>query len=106
MGLRNISRTTEERDATRKRFGIAQDAGTPIPDPDDEYGEGWHPAEKPEEGDTGTVEKKLQVQRELRGILWDAADLIDGSVAPSRETSLALTKLEEALMWAGKGIFS
>lgn len=90
MGLRQISRTAEEQNALIKRFGIAQDPAE----------------EKPEEGDTGTIEQKLQVQRDLREAVYKAAMILDHDVAPSREASLALTKLEEALMWAGKAIFS
>lgn len=90
MGLRQISRTAEEQNALIKRFGIAQD-----------------PAEdKPEEGDTGTIEQKLQTQRDLREAIYKVALIVDTGIEPSREASLALTKLEEALMWAGKAIFS
>lgn len=40
----------------------------------------------------------------LRDQAHDLAKLIVGSSAPSREQSLALTKLEEAIMWANAGI--
>lgn len=106
MGLRQISRTAEEQNALIKRFGIAQDVGTPIPDPDSEYGEGWHPAERPEEGDTGTIEQKLQVQRDLRAAIYKAAMILDTNVAPGPASAQALIHLEAALMWGGKEIFS
>lgn len=48
---------------------------------------------------------QLANQREIRARIEAAAASIEGSAAPSREQSLALTKLEEALMWAGKAIF-
>lgn len=90
MGLRQISRTTEERDALRQRFGIAQDLTE----------------EKPEEGDTGTMEQKLEVQRELREVIYEAALVIDTDVAPGPASAQALIHLEAALMWGSKEIFS
>lgn len=91
MALRRISRTVEEQNALLKRFGIAQDTL----------------GDKPEEtADFGTIQEKQEAQRDLRDLIVRTATLIDYSVAPSREASLALTKLEEALMWAGKAIFS
>lgn len=85
MALRLISRTTEEQNALNKRFGIAQDA--PTIDPADR-------------------EAQLNSQRDIREKIAAAALILDIDVADSREKSLALTKLEEALMWAGKAIFS
>ena len=43
----------------------------------------------------------LLVARECFSIIYDEIDL---KCKPSRETSLALTKLEEAQFWAIKGI--
>lgn len=63
------------------RFGIAQDAP---------------PAD---------IEERQRVQKELRNIIADAGTYLSENVAEGREASLALTKLEEALMWAGKAIF-
>jgi len=40
----------------------------------------------------------------VRGVLKQAHDTILATLPPSRERSLALTKLEEASMWASKGI--
>lgn len=90
MGLREISPTREERDQLRQRFGIAQDPTE----------------EKPEEGDTGTIERKLEAQRGLREAIYKAADLLGSEVAPGPAREQALTHLEAALMWGGKEIFS
>lgn len=43
------------------------------------------------------------VSRMVSGALY-LAHQIEGSVPDSREKSIALTKLEEALMWANAGI--
>lgn len=40
----------------------------------------------------------------IRSSFSNMYDVIDTNCKPSRETSLALTKLEEAQMWAIKGI--
>ena len=50
--------------------------------------------------------EELATQAHLRGALANIGHFIDGNIADSREKSLALTHLEEALMWAGKAIFS
>jgi len=42
--------------------------------------------------------------QEIRAKAKDLAHLIDGHCPPSRELSLALTKLEEAVMWANAAI--
>lgn len=49
---------------------------------------------------------QLANQAWVREAIESAAARIEGASAPSREQSLALTKLEEALMWSGKAIFS
>lgn len=64
------------------RFGIAQDA--PVPD---------------------DIEARQQVQIQVRSDIYIAAKTMSAQIAESRELSLALTHLEEALMWAGKAIF-
>ena len=64
------------------RFGIAQDA--PVPE---------------------DIEARQAVQRQVRQDIYIAAKLMADQIAPGRELSLALTHLEEALMWAGKAIF-
>jgi hypothetical protein len=61
------------------RFGIAQD-GKPSPE-------------------------QLELQASLRGSIAGVAIRLNREVADSREKSLALTRFEEALMWAGKAIF-
>lgn len=63
------------------RFTIAQDGQAPTPE-------------------------QLEAQRQVRASIEVAAAYITDAAAPSREHSLALTKLEEALMWAGKAIFA
>ncbi len=40
----------------------------------------------------------------LRGCAHDLAIMLMENVPPGRERSLALTKLEECIMWANKGI--
>lgn len=51
---------------------------------------------------TNEVQKqKIQAIRECFSDIYNA---IDGICEPGRETSLALTKLEEAQFWAIKGI--
>lgn len=65
------------------RFGIAQDA--PVPD---------------------DIKERQLAQVRLRAKIYDAAKFIASEVEPGREQSLAMTKLEEALLWAGKAIFA
>ena len=50
--------------------------------------------------------EQLELQAKLRQTIAVAASRINWTVEDSREKSLALTHLEEALMWAGKAIFS
>ena len=85
MALREISRTREEIAAIDARFGIAQDIVPELPE------------ERAE---------KLAVQAEVRGLIRQAAQVLDEGVTDSRLKSSALTHLEEALMWARKAIFS
>ena len=49
--------------------------------------------------------EQLQYQQRLRESIAELAIDINSHVEDSREKSLAITKLEEALMWAGKAIF-
>ena len=77
--LRTIPPTVEELEQVSSRFIIAQDSK-----PSDE---------------------QKQLQAELRGHIETVAAILAEEVEPSRELSLALTYLEEALMWAGKAIF-
>ena len=62
------------------RFLIAQDGGKP-------------------------TEDQLDAQREIRASIAEAGTRLQDLTEPSREQSLALTKLEEALLWAGRAIF-
>lgn len=48
-------------------------------------------------------EKKNRID-DVRNMFSDVYDFIETNCKPSRETSLALTKLEEAQFWAIKGI--
>lgn len=41
---------------------------------------------------------------DIRNMFSDVYDYIETNCKPSRETSLAITKLEEAQFWAVKGI--
>lgn len=50
-------------------------------------------------------EDQLAYQARLRSDISELAQDINESVEDSREKSLALTALEEALMWAGKAVF-
>lgn len=51
------------------------------------------------------TEEQLAAQKQIATVIADAGLLIEIKTKASREQSLALTKLEEALMWAGKAIF-
>jgi hypothetical protein len=51
------------------------------------------------------TEEQLTIQSAVRVMIVSTAERINTHVADSREKSLALTHLEEALMWAGKAIF-
>jgi hypothetical protein len=64
-------------------------------DPDLEKRFNFHPA--------NTKEKKEAHER-VRGICKDVAYFIKSNVPPGREQSLALTHLEEVMMWANAGI--
>ena len=77
--LRRIAPSGEELKDLRARFGIAQD-GEPAPE-------------------------ALSEQRIIRNRTALLAEHLVAEVEPSRELSLALTHLEEALMWAGKAVF-
>lgn len=50
-----------------------------------------------------TDEQKNRID-DVRNMFSDVYDFIETNCKPSRETSLAITKLEEAQMWAIKGI--
>lgn len=48
---------------------------------------------------------ELEVHSDVQDTIISAAVGIEEQIADGREKSLALTHLEEALMWAGKAIF-
>ena len=77
--LRRIAPSGGELQDVRARFGIAQD-GKPEPE-------------------------ALVIQAEIREMVAHLAEFLADEIEPSRELSLALTHLEEALMWAGKAVF-
>lgn len=56
--------------------------------------------------DSKPSQEQLDLQKSLRETFAGLAARINRDVADSREKSLALTHLEEALMWSGKAIFS
>lgn len=56
---------------------------------------GFHPA---------TTEEKQLEHGSVRDALLQAALFVDHKVPPGREKSLALTHLEDAMMWANAGI--
>lgn len=62
--------------------------------------------EKIENSFTYHAPKGTQPERyvALRDKAKELAHMINEHVLPSREQSLAITKLEEAVMWANKGI--
>ena len=49
--------------------------------------------------------EQLELQHDLRQDFAELAQKINVIIEDSREKSLAITKIEEALMWAGKAIF-
>ena len=72
--------TTPREDVYGTRFNIAQDGKPSV--------------------------EQIELQAKLRNRIAEVADHLNWGAADSREKSLALTHLEEALMWAGKAIFS
>lgn len=83
MALNETRDITEARTKANARLMIAQDNTAPADQAD-----------------------RLRVQADLRQAFAEAAYILEADVADSREKSLALTKIEEALMWGGKAIFS
>lgn len=51
------------------------------------------------------IKAEKAVQMKLREKIYEVALILTQEVDAGREQSLALTKLEEALMWGGKAIF-
>lgn len=46
------------------------------------------------------------VLRHIRHVIESAASEVNTNIVDSREKSLALTKLEEAMMWASKAVLA
>lgn len=82
MGLRIISRTTEEQNLTLARFGDSR--REPAPD----------------------HAERQELQGEIQDLVIRLANLIDGHIEPSRESSVALTQLQDVQMWANKAIYA
>ena len=55
--------------------------------------------------DSKPAPEALSIQADIREKVAVLAEHLATEIEPSRELSLALTHLEEALMWAGKAIF-
>ena len=70
------------RDSIYERFGIAADG--PV---------------------AADIAERVRVQIEVRAKIYEVATYLNDTVEDCREKSLALTHLEEALMWSGKAIF-
>lgn len=51
-----------------------------------------------------TTDKQKEKIQDIREMFSDVYNSIEAICVPSRETSLAMTKLEEAQFWAIKGI--
>lgn len=79
MALRTIPRDTDEQNALIARFQTAAKGEPP-------------------------TQEQLDLQEDIRARILHTATHIDASVEPSRAQALALTHLEEALMWAGRAI--
>lgn len=50
-------------------------------------------------------EKRLEVQDELRNMMYYVGLYMTRRITDNKEREVAITKLEEALMWGGKAIF-
>lgn len=66
-----------------------------IPDPDLEHRFAFHPA---------TTAEKRDEHTSMRQACHRAAQTINAEAPDSREKALALTKLEEAMMWANAAV--
>lgn len=55
--------------------------------------------------DSKSTEEQLKVHRNLRAAFETAEQALE-TLPASREKALALTNLEQALMWAGKAIYN
>lgn len=82
MALRTIPPSRDQEAALLSRFKTAQ-------------------AEPPED-----IEERKRAQRMIQSAIEGVAIDIDHYVEDGRAKALALTHLEEALMWAGKAVFA
>ena len=83
MALRQIDPSREEKDELLARFGIIADNKKAVRD----------------------QEQRVLYEETIRDLISDTALAIQQVIEPGREQALALTHLEEALMWTGKAIF-
>lgn len=83
MGLRTIPRGIDQQNTLIRRFQTASSNAVP----DD-------------------IEKRKELQEEVRQAVLGLATLIDVEIADGRDKSIALTSLEDVLLRAGRAIFS
>ena len=83
MGLRTIPRGIDQHNGLIRRFQTASSNAVP----DD-------------------IEKRKELQEEVRQAVLGLATLIDVEIADGRDKSIALTSLEDVLLRAGRAIFS
>lgn len=48
--------------------------------------------------------ERVSAHELIRNTMWNAAEYVNENVPDGREKSLAITALEEAMMWANAGI--
>lgn len=51
-----------------------------------------------------TTGARAEQHREVRAVIWRTAQFVVGTLPPGRETSLAITHLEEAMFWANAAL--
>lgn len=83
MALRDIPRSIEEQNLLVQRFQTASSMAPPE-----------------------DLLERREVQEEYRLALLKAATILDSQVADSRVKSVALTAIDDALLWGGKAVFS
>ena len=83
MGLRTIPRDIDQQNALIRRFQTASSNTVPY-----------------------DIEKRKELQEEVRQAVLGLATLIDVEIADGRDKSIALNSLEGVLRLAGRAIFS